>query len=253
MTDELETLPELDPGASDLLGAYAEQTARGSVEVEAALSRVVGQVSAPGPGAAAGGLSTTAKILIATAVLGVGAWAATGLQSPEARSERPTVAVARPSPDELPPEPRIEAPSVNEPAPKVDDSIAEVPSEPTSSDESSPATEPRPTKPRRPRAAKAVEAVEAVEAEPRASLVEELRLLKQVRTDLRAGRGAKALEGAREHRRLYPSSTLAEERDATEVMALCTLGRDSEARADAAAFTRRYPTSQRDVLAACDR
>ncbi len=84
-----------------------------------------------------------------------------------------------------------------------------------------------------------------------ASLGADLRLLKRARTALRGGDGTRALARVREHRETFPHSVLSEERDATEVMALCALGRVGDAEKKAAQYRRRFPGSDRDVLAEC--
>ena len=83
------------------------------------------------------------------------------------------------------------------------------------------------------------------------SLKAELELLRQARSALRGGRAARALEIVLDHRREYPTSAVAEERDATEISALCALGRHDEAEAKAAAMERSSSRPADDLLAGC--
>jgi len=83
-------------------------------------------------------------------------------------------------------------------------------------------------------------------------LAAELQLLQQARAALRSDRAEQALALLRTHRRSHPDGSLVEERDATEVMALCALGRGDEARRQALEYRRRFPDSDRDVLSTCE-
>ena len=86
------------------------------------------------------------------------------------------------------------------------------------------------------------------------SLAAELELLRATRTALRGGEAQRALDLAGRHRRRYPRSAFAEERSATEVMALCVLGRVDAAKSKAAGFRRLYPGSsfEAGLVASCD-
>jgi hypothetical protein len=221
---------QLDPAVADLLEAFKGQTQRSSSDVEAALSRVSARVSAAPP--PTGAASTTAwlpRIALATVVAGGGAWLATRTPEPIAAARAAFGAAAI---DERPAAPPVER-VVDEPAVEILEPIE--PPSPTAA----------PTQKARPKAHVAAD-VDAT------SLAEELALLRQIRTDLRAGRADEALRGVRTHRREYAGSTFAEERDATEAVALCALGRVDEARARATVFSHAYPSSTRDLLATCD-
>jgi len=65
----------------------------------------------------------------------------------------------------------------------------------------------------------------------RDGLAEEVVLLSRAQTELRAGRPANALLALNEHQRKFPRGTLAEERTAARIQALCALGRTDEANA----------------------
>jgi hypothetical protein len=82
-------------------------------------------------------------------------------------------------------------------------------------------------------------------ATPRAptSMVEQLAMLEQARTALGNGDGNAALRILAEHARVYPTSTLAEEREAMTVRALARAGRVEEAKAKLTQFESRFPGS----------
>lgn len=67
-------------------------------------------------------------------------------------------------------------------------------------------------------------------------LVEEAALLRSAKAALARGDGASALTTLGDHERRFPHGTLAPERQASRVLALCALGRASEARAAASSF-----------------
>lgn len=75
------------------------------------------------------------------------------------------------------------------------------------------------------------------------TLAAELALLRTARGALRSGRHQAALSAVAEHRASFPNSAFAEERAATEVMALCGLGRAEQARGKAERFKTLYPSS----------
>ena len=60
---------------------------------------------------------------------------------------------------------------------------------------------------------------------------------------MREGDAAHALQWLTEHERRFPESRLTDVRKATRVRALCRLGRDAQARAEAAALRREHPGS----------
>jgi hypothetical protein len=75
------------------------------------------------------------------------------------------------------------------------------------------------------------------------SLSAETRQLEAAQEQLAAGQGQRALEILDRHRAEFPAGALAEERDFARVIALCQLGRQSEASASAQAFLRATPSS----------
>ena len=77
----------------------------------------------------------------------------------------------------------------------------------------------------------------------RDGLAEEVALLSRAETELRAGRPAKALLALAEHQRKFPRGTLAEERTAARIQALCALGRNDEANAQLAQLLHISPNS----------
>ena len=84
-------------------------------------------------------------------------------------------------------------------------------------------------------------------------LAEETRLVREAQKALAAKDGARALEALETHARRFPDGVLREAREAARVLALCALGRVDEARAEAAAFLQRAPSSPQAarVRAAC--
>lgn len=71
----------------------------------------------------------------------------------------------------------------------------------------------------------------------------EMRLLEAAQAELASGRGERALELLSRHEREFPDAALGEERAFARVIALCQLGRSTEARAAADAFLRAAPRS----------
>lgn len=239
MADEL---PELEGGLAELVQAYRAETARAPAQVEAALVRVTASVGA-GATAAAGGLSIATKVgLVAIAIAtvvgaGVLAWGPDDAEPIASATDPATTRVAT-------------APTKTEtkrsiPAPAATD-VVKVDEQETSADPIVDAT-PSPAPARRTRTRTA----EPDPSPPPSTLREELELMRAARTALREGRAREVLGLLERHARTYPTSTLAEERDATEVSALCALDRTGDAKQKAAAFERRFPRSSRDLLGGC--
>jgi hypothetical protein len=89
-------------------------------------------------------------------------------------------------------------------------------------------------------------AIESVPAQPSGqedSLARETSLLRSARTALDAGDADRALALLARHAQLFPAGVLAEERLATRVLALCALGRVSEARETAGELESLAPAS----------
>ncbi len=76
-------------------------------------------------------------------------------------------------------------------------------------------------------------------------LGQEVALLSRATSALRAGRAADALALLNEHQRKFPKGVLSEERRAAKAQALCSLGRQSEGRAELAHLTPRSPAAVR--------
>jgi TolA-binding protein len=83
--------------------------------------------------------------------------------------------------------------------------------------------------PARVRASPAEVSQVAVRRKPSDRLAEEVELLSRAQTELRAGRFDTALRSLEEHARKFPRGTLAQERRATRIQALCGSGRTREA------------------------
>lgn len=244
MSESLESIPELEPDVAAMIAAYAGETTRAPAQIEAALGQVTAKLAAPAAATSVGVTTWVAKLALAGVVAGGGAWLALRPSAPTS----PPVAVHTPS-DAVPtasepPSTRVADVPVVVVEPVLDD-VAPV--EPPPRAVSPPTATPRTKR----LAERPANEAEPAQDEPRVSLAEELRLLKEARGALRVGDGARALERVRTHRHEYPNSTLAEERDATEVMALCALGRADEARTMAASHERSYGRSQQPLLAAC--
>jgi hypothetical protein len=77
----------------------------------------------------------------------------------------------------------------------------------------------------------------------RAALAEKMRLLGTAQKKLAAENGEAALEMLVQHERRFPQGVLSEERRAARVLALCSLGRTSEAREEAKRFLQTSPKS----------
>jgi hypothetical protein len=82
---------------------------------------------------------------------------------------------------------------------------------------------------------------------------EEVRLVAEAYSFLRDGNASKALAAVEEHERRFPQGKLVESRRVTRILALCQLGRTSEARDERERFLSRYPQSpfSNRVRAAC--
>lgn len=239
--DEMPEVPELDA----MLSAYRAETARSTADVDAALRAVSGRVGAATGGAtAATGLSTTAKVGLASALLGVAGVLGVAMAEPEsAPAVQPNVPVATsPRPPDPPPEPPTQTRPVLEAEPTPPPALVETaPPSPTAT----------PRKPKRPRAAPRP-APAPTKPPPTSSLAQELQRLQQARRALRDGNPARARALIEAHRRDYPESSVARERDATEIAALCAEKRSADAKRKAAAFAKAYPGSNQDLLADCD-
>jgi len=75
------------------------------------------------------------------------------------------------------------------------------------------------------------------------ALSEEVALLQRAERALRDGKPEQALSVLSEHARQFPKGELRAERTAARIAALCALHRQAEARRDAAAFLRQWPSS----------
>ena len=234
MPEPPDDLPPLDPELAALVTAYENETARSDADVNAAMHAVSAKVGTAAGGAAVGGLSTAAKVGALAVIAGVVAVlvANSGTEpaapEPQARVVETTPSVA-PEPRALPepePEPEVEASEPVEPDPQP-----EAPTSPEPKAKPKPKPKPQPAQD---------------------TLAEELQLLGRARASLRSGDAEAALRTLGSHRRKFPSSTLAEERDATEISALCAAGRGDDARAKVAKFSRRHGAPKRDLLADCE-
>lgn len=245
MSEPLESLPDIDADVASMLAAYTAETTRAPAQIDAALQQVTAKLAIPAAATTAGATAVIAKLALAGVVVTAGAWWAL---RPSAPSSSAVVASA--------PETAVSN-EQHEPAPIAADA-PQIVDEPVSRDDApveAPVVVPPPVaKPKRAIDRPANEADKAdddVDDKPRVSLAAELRMLKEARGALRTGDSVRALERVRTHRQQFPTSPLAEERDATEVMALCALGRLDDARTMAANYERTYSRSQQPLLATC--
>lgn len=100
-----------------------------------------------------------------------------------------------------------------------------------------------PPEPRPPVSVATVASDRARELAPPPSIEEEVTELGRAVSARAGGRPAHALRLLEEHRRRYPRSALASERLATRILALCDLGRDSEAARLGERFLAEHPRS----------
>ena len=252
MTDDSDGLPDLPPTQEmqDLFSAYRAQTHRSGAQVESALQSVSAQVGATGAAATATGVSTAAKVGLAATLLGIAGAVGLVVSGPKPQAERttePVTATASTQRDEQLADEPADPPAAAQrstvpptPPPALTEQAPLIPAEPSKAK-----TRARPNSGPKAKVAQTKPA-------PTGTLAEELRRLQQVRAALRAGTPEKARALIDSHRRDYPQSVLAQERDATEVAALCALDRDADAKRKATAFARAYPGSSQDLLAGCD-
>jgi hypothetical protein len=83
----------------------------------------------------------------------------------------------------------------------------------------------------------------AAVSEPGPDVAGEIALLNEAQRALASGQADRALQLLDRHARDFPRGSLAEERAAARIIALCALGRVTAARAETAAFVRQSPGS----------
>jgi len=222
---------ELSPRARALFEAGRKSLQPNETDRErvfAALAARLGDLGPDGagspkaPAAASGvGWPVIAAVVAGLAVTGAGSYALFRTSPP-----RP----AAPTPSSAPPATTRAAPDVVPPPLPTEVPQAIVPQAPS------------------PSAARA-----GVSAQPSDRLAEEVAILSEAERDLHAGQYQNALRLLDEHRRKFPKGTLAQERMAARVQALCGLGRVDEAQAALARLTRLSPNSphQDDARQAC--
>jgi len=214
----------LDPRVLAQLRAKQSPSSEARARVRARLAMAVPGMSEPrggGGSSGGGGLSGagglgTHVIVIAAFVVGGGAGAAIYA----ALSKPPPPAVVY-----------VDRPVLQAPAAAT---VAGVPVEATSA---APTGEDTAAAPRAP------VAPSASTPSPASQLAAERALLDEARASLLQGAPDRALDRLARHARTFPHPLLAEERDAMRVEALARVGRTGEARAQADAFRRRWPSS----------
>jgi hypothetical protein len=221
MADDTDDLPDLDPELGALLSAYEAETARDAAQVDAALARVTASAGTAGSGGAAA-LSTSTKLGLVgglVGIVGVVGLVAFGPSNEPASAPPITTQTAITSAEPTAPTIVVETPD--------EASVVAPPLAATTGGAISVVDEaPHMPGERRTRPVGSSRPPRSTEPPPAASTLKaELELLQRARGALRRGRADEALEIVRQHRREYPSSAITEERDATEVSALCALGR----------------------------
>lgn len=175
----------------------------------------------------AGGLGKITMVLAALAItagVGVGGFVAT-------RPEVPRAPVAAPVETTSPP--------VLGPAPVERAPLAATPPVPSATSEER-------TGPKAPPKVPPHATVSVTSTAPPAnesSLSVETHLVRDATAALQRGDAAGALAALEDHARRFPHGVLAEERDAQRVLALCALGRTSEAKSRASRFAEQHPRS----------
>lgn len=258
----------LDPALRAYVDAFIEETAVSEVSTGAALSELSAKVesaTSAGSTSTRTGVGSVAKIAAAVAiagVVGVLLWPGPDPAAPADRAEP-----GRSAGDEETPTPQpIERSSAN----AGDGHSAAAPSPPRTPQPPAPAkpmTSPEPeAETEKPEPSVRPSARRHPHPEPERSAFEpevgqsndlaaELELMRAARSALRSGSTDRALSLLHEHARTYPDSAFAEERKATEIMALCTRGDTAKAEAMAQRFRQAFPDSAFDagLLEACDR
>lgn len=249
-------------GGAGVVTVVASSSAAASTT--AAATSAVATSAAATSAAGAATMSLSAKIACAVIALSAVGGAAV-VVAPWEAGEAP--AVSEPVAVPVGPAPPVEGarapyavPSLDEPSPEVAAPIPPPEPEPEISTARVPRTvEPTVVRPSIRRAAP--ELAPAIEPEPPApepapasTLAEEVGLLRSAHAALNAGDPNAALARLAEHARRFPSGTMAEERDAARVLALCRAERRDEARTAAARFLRDRPSSPlaARVRASCD-
>lgn len=240
--------PQLRRGVGAWAGAVREReqpTREQEQRVWSVLVPLLGQ----GAGGGVIGAWTLGRVLGVVAAVGVVAAAAIAggrAQRAGARSQPPVEAVAEVksgSTRERGVEPSAPEPSVTTEA-AVSIAAASVP-EPTATPvESKPPSGASPRSSTRPsERAPAAVPIEPPERGTERGIEAEVALLDLATVALREGDAARALQWLAEHERSFPAGRLVDVRKATRVRALCRLGRDAQAQAEAAALRREHPQS----------
>jgi hypothetical protein len=233
----------LSKDAEDLLArarAVPPLARERQLKVRAAL---LGQIALlPATGAAAGALAKMglAKVLLAVSaacVVGAAAVVAArnGDTAPLPAERAPMTLGAPAAPAELAPVPAVDESA--ESPPQVEPSVrhAVIPPVSPKAEARAPAKKTDPSEPVARSAAPA-----PIDHD---TLREEIDLVQKANSALRSGKPDQAQALLDRHRERFASGALREEREAARILALCALGKQSEARAAAARFLRESPRS----------
>jgi hypothetical protein len=213
---------DLDPLSQELLDAARGGHTPPPHVRDRVRTRVISRVGAAA--FASSTLATAAWIKIAApiAVLAIGTSAYFVAKRPPAQEQQPVIVAAPPPPiattietPALPPEPLVTATATTPPAhPIPPPNVTHV------------AAAPPP----------------AVEIAP-PSIKDETALLLNAQAAIREGDATRALSLLDDHAKRFPEGALAEERDASRVLALCAANRKDEARKEGQAFLATHPKS----------
>jgi hypothetical protein len=229
-------MSELSDESRALIEAEGPLDEATSLEIEAMRVRVVaalGAVPAPGPSPDPTPLAGKAAATASLKVIGSAVAAAVG-------SSALLFALNQPAPEPALPAVSAQAPVVALPSPPTA-APAAAPVESIEPAASAAPTAvaaplPRPGKPSAPAASNP--------APPARSTSEEALLVATAEAQLRGGHPAAALALYEQHLRDYPKGALRYESQSGRIVALCGVGRASEARAEIARFAERHPGSQ---------
>ena len=228
-------MADRSPELQSLLDAFDDQFDLEEGSVDAAWASVRARtVDVPPPGG--GGASALPKVV--ALVGGVAAAAVVMLSGGPAPSALSNTRVA----------PVLGAMPAVEPEPVIE--VREA-AESSAVDEQPPEIETPAERPRRRRRPRRVE-TKAPEP-PSDPLAAELALMRRARSALKNGKPAGALSIAREHQRKFPEGVLGEEASATEIRALCELGRTPEAETAARRYRKSFGGASKatGLLAKC--
>jgi hypothetical protein len=229
-------MDEMDPSLRAYVDAYVDEVSPSATGVDQALQQANAKLAAQSA-ASSSGVSLTLKLGIAGLVIGGAVFLMWTGNDPKPEAPVPSLVASSEEAPEA-----VESPAVvplEEPEPNTTANAEPTTPEPAAQLPSAPATKVA----KKPNHKPAEDTLEA-----------ELELLRSARAALRGGNASKALSLVRKHGKRYPKSTFVEERSATEVMALCAVGKTDAAKSKAGKFRKRFPGSafEAGLMDACE-